>query len=90
MKDRLIELLKAHCLLTLNLTDCTAPDETDCADCLADHLLANGVIVPPFTIGQTTYIVDFFQMKSLRVHIREWIAVNSKTFSLHEKKQNRR
>ena len=50
MKDRLIELLQS------------VPTDyygNISIERVADHLLANGVIVPPFVIGQTTYIIDY-------------------------------
>ena len=61
MRDRLIELHKQAKLMCV---------ETNCKDCvgwgqgvfcfchmLADHLLANGVIVPPCKVGDTVYHV---------------------------------
>ena len=62
MRDRLIELQKQAKLIC---------SETNCKDCvgygqgwhcfhhlLADHLLANGVIVPPCKVGDTVYYLD--------------------------------
>ncbi len=50
-RDRLIELLKPHVSGTACLCESGSCELTSCRDCkarrLADHLLANGVIVPP-------------------------------------------
>lgn len=48
MRDRLIELLAESAMKGnyLNLQN------------VADHLLANGVIVPPCKVGDTVYIID--------------------------------
>lgn len=56
-RTQLIELLKAHCLLRIDSTDCTASEETECADCLADHLIAHNVTIPPVSVGQTIYLI---------------------------------
>ena len=50
-RDRLIELLQS--VPTNHYGDISVA-------AVADHLLANCVIVPPFTVGQTIYIVDYF------------------------------
>ena len=63
MRDRLIELL--------NEADKKCDDTKHCWDCVghgkgmycvnhltADHLLANGVIVPPCKVGETIYFAD--------------------------------
>lgn len=56
MRNKLIDLMRQHCLLQLKLTECTATAETSCAECLADHLLTNGVILPPCCkVGDTVY-----------------------------------
>lgn len=52
MRDRLIELLGAFPVWHSTLKDTWMPEAVDR---LADHLLANGVIVPPVKIGQTVY-----------------------------------
>lgn len=49
MKEKLIELLEAECGFSRYMTD----DER--REKLADHLLANGVVVLPFPIGTTYY-----------------------------------
>jgi hypothetical protein len=53
MRDKLLELIRQHCLLQLKLTECTATAETSCDECLTDHLIANGVIVPPCKVGDS-------------------------------------
>lgn len=50
MRDRLTELLEAECGFSRYMTD----DERRAK--LADHLLANGVIVPPCKVGQMVYM----------------------------------
>lgn len=63
MRDRLIELIKEG----EDITPCAFDPECDCndkscGDCqrkaIADHLLANGVIVPPCKVGDTVYEVS--------------------------------
>ena len=63
MRDRLIELLnnfKYECLMSCK--DGFITKKESCDDCvidqLADHILANGVIVPPCKVGDTVYAVD--------------------------------
>lgn len=54
-RDRLIELIEQHCLARLDALECTADKDIECSECLAEHLLSNGVIVPPCKVGQTVY-----------------------------------
>lgn len=54
MKDRLIELLED----TLHEWECDVQTET--LSQIADHLLANGVIVPPCKVGNKLYRVNQF------------------------------
>ncbi len=72
MKDRLIELLRAEipteCDKHENCIGCPYEfDEESCiaslAAATADHLLANGVIVPPVKLGQTVYYIVIFMGK---------------------------
>ena len=63
MRDRLIELVskaREKCNLT-SCCDCEYRDDetlTNCYSCLiADHLIENGVIVPPVKMRDTVYIV---------------------------------
>ena len=62
MRDRLIELVskaREKCNLT-NCCDCEYRDAEPLTNCysylIADHLLANGVIVPPCKVGDTVWI----------------------------------
>lgn len=55
MKDRLIELLEYFPVWHSTLKDRWLPEAIKR---LADHLLANGVIVPPCKVGDTVYVVD--------------------------------
>lgn len=57
MKERLVELLKEHCVLRQDVSDCTNRKTDDCPECLADYLIANGVIVPPCKVGDTVYAI---------------------------------
>lgn len=51
MRDRLIELLEA----TLEDWECDVSDKTILE--IAEHLLANGVIVPPCEVGEHIYVI---------------------------------
>ena len=51
MRDRLIELTKASLIKHINKS-------CKLAENIADDLLAEGVIVPPFKIGQTVYVME--------------------------------
>ena len=59
MKDRLIELMQGY---TVNMPCERAK--------LADHLIANGVIVPPVKVGQTVYAVDYQKRKVTEIDVR--------------------
>lgn len=68
MRDRLIELIKQdNCISPFSCSDkCKYVDLDDCHSArLADHLLANGVVVPPCKVGDTLYVIS--QMKDKRV-----------------------
>lgn len=64
MKDRLIEILKQFttedCKITHQCGYCDYGELVVCASAVADHLLANGVIVPPVKVGQTVYDASEF------------------------------
>lgn len=60
MKDRLIELLKTSGM----------SEEFTTVEEVSDHLIANGVIVPPVKVGQTVY--------SLYPKEKHWDALNRK------------
>jgi hypothetical protein len=51
MRDRLIELLYEA---NEKFADCDCSDD-EAVEILSDHLLANGVIVPPCKVGDTVY-----------------------------------
>ena len=53
MRDRLIELLSEGSDKVLSIPHISY----DGAVAIADHLLANGVIVPPCKVGQTVYVL---------------------------------
>ncbi len=76
MRDRLIELLNKQSCPSPLLCDknCKYADlETCYAERVADHLLSNGVIVPPCKVGDTVYcIVEGFD-KVMEGHIRQFI-----------------
>jgi hypothetical protein len=61
MRDRLIEILKRFCTDDCKITHqcgyCDFGDLTVCPSAVADHLLANGVIVPSVKVGQTVYSI---------------------------------
>ena len=64
-RDRLIELLNEAediCDGTFDCDECEYnPSDNNCrCELTADHLLANGVIVPPCKVGQTIYYADDF------------------------------
>lgn len=57
-RDRLIELIKQSDII------CDNCPEYDCswwAEQCADHLIANGVIVPPIKLGQICYEIDSYR-----------------------------
>ena len=56
-RDRLIELLDGFVFGTQIAVNSVEWDSTKVKE-LTDHLLANGVIVPPCKVGDTVYIVD--------------------------------
>ena len=55
MRDRLIKLLGEHCSVGYETNECTNPFTDDCAECLADYILADGWIRPPYEIGTKVY-----------------------------------
>ena len=61
MRDRLIELIKHdNCISPATCSSkCKYVDLDDChSERLADHLLANGVIVPPCKVGDVVYVIE--------------------------------
>ena len=61
MKDRLIELLED----TLHEWECDVQTKT--LSQIADHLLSNGVIVPPCKVGDTVYQIDAERVYEFKV-----------------------
>ena len=64
MRDRLVELMnfvqcKAECCSALDGGRCGDLDNLDrCQiETIADHLIANGVVVPPCKVGDTVYCI---------------------------------
>ena len=66
MRDRLVELLRAdmrnECDKHEDCLDCPYYNDEDAcyehlATVCADHLIANGVIVPPCKVGDTVYMI---------------------------------
>lgn len=72
MKDRLIEILKQFttedCKITHQCGYCDYGELVVCASAVAEHLLANGVIVPPVKVGQTVYVVNRYYGGLWRIH----------------------
>lgn len=54
-RERLIELLRRSEILC---DDCGPYGNTYCTEAIADHLLANGVILPPCKVGDTVYSIE--------------------------------
>jgi hypothetical protein len=66
MRGRLIELIQR-----LALSDEPCPEGLfEWADTIADHLLSEGVIVPPCKVGDITYIFDYEVNNHLEVKFR--------------------
>ena len=70
MRDRLIKLIiNADTYDSYECKLCTKDDDAcDCcyAEKLADHLLANGVIVPPCKVGDTVHYIEGAYYNSIR------------------------
>ena len=64
-RDRLIELLED----TLHEWECDVQSET--LTQIAEHLLENGVIVPPCDIGQTVYTRYGYSFKIEKIEVLE-------------------
>ena len=72
MRDRLIELLQNFADGTVTGNG-TIVDGTKVDD-VADHLLANGVIVPPCKVGDTLYVISHMKDKKVLPFINEYEA----------------
>lgn len=81
MRDRLIALLQD----TFNYTKGVCIDFDEAVEINADHLLANGVIVPPCKVGDSVFIIDDYDCDPYVIAVRvdgiksdqlgEWIVV---------------
>lgn len=79
-RKRLIELLlKSDPLHERDLDDDLVDGEVEA---IADHLLANGVIVPPCKIGDTVYVLSQKSIQEYTVHAIE-INENSTTIKCY-------
>ena len=77
-KNRLIELLED----TLHEWECDVQTET--LSQIADHLLANGVIVPPCKVGDTVYVLSQGQGLCMR-----WNVYEGKVVDIHLNRHNK-
>lgn len=75
MRDRLIELHKQTKLICteINCKDCVGWGQGLFCFChlLADHLLANGVIVPPYKCGTVVYVLRSKTSNGKNLYMRE-------------------
>ena len=69
MRDRLIELLEATVYENIEPDDGFVGFDVSC-DKIADHLLSNGVIVPPCKVGDTVYYIEGAYYNSQRLTVR--------------------
>ena len=82
MKDRLIELLRqgeAKCAETKTCNKCEQYGRgSDCQrNLIADHLIANGVIVPPVKVAQTVWFIrDKYHNKIEETNVEKVIVKN--------------
>ena len=81
MRDRLIDILKKFttdsCRVTHQCGYCDYGDLVVCASAVAEHILKNGVIVPPCNIGDTLYYPVFATNRVLLYKVIS-IKLNSK------------
>ena len=80
MRDRLIELLKD----TFNYTKGVCIDFDEAVEINADHLIANGVIVPPCKVGDMVYVISQGQGFNCR-----WGVYEGKVTDIHIDKYNK-
>ena len=72
MRERLIELIRQKsCVYVPCDNECGGCKNTemydDSIDSLADHLLSNGVIVPPCKVGDTVYVINDWEVEKTTV-----------------------
>lgn len=68
MRDRLIKLILNTPVLKFPSGSRAQGKTYQTAQNVADHLLANGVIVPPVSVGQTVYVVNRYYGGLWRIH----------------------
>ena len=95
MRDRLVELIskaRAECDST-SCFQCEYQDKEMPKDCvprlIADHLLANGVIVPPYRCGTVVYVVRSQTSNGKNLYMRKeridhYRMFNNGTFMIFE------
>ena len=95
MRDRLVELIskaRAECAST-SCFQCEYQDKEMPKDCvprlIADHLLANGVIVPPYRCGTVVYVVRSQTSNGKNLYMRKeridhYRMFNNGTFMIFE------
>lgn len=82
-RDRLIELLDGFVFGTQIAVNSVEWDSTKVKE-LTDHLLANGVIVPPCKVGDTVYMIFENEIRELRVISLSYLFSSSfNHFNLH-------
>lgn len=75
MRDRLVELMLDKSIFDNQVCDlCTKDDycERCGAECIADDLIENGVVVPPCKVGDRVYSINAGDKKTLKI----WIEPN--------------
>lgn len=70
MRDRLIELILNTPVLKFPSGSRAQGKTYQTAQNVADHLLANGVIVPPCKVGDTVCAVDYQKRKVTEIEVR--------------------
>ena len=75
MRERLIELILA-CDMENEVLVCfkERPKNRQAAEIIADHLLANGVIVPPCKVGDEIWVVEYEDDEPVDVSCVQFLA----------------
>ena len=83
MRDRLIELVCEATQEDNCVAHCNYPPCNKCKS-IADHLLANGVIVPPCKVGDTLWYLDYGLPKCFivpeKVIVQDIVLLNNTMF----------
>ena len=74
MKDRLIELLRNAPKTDTVYGNIKLSKPVQTLQTIADHLLANGVIVPPCKVGDTLYVISQMRDKRILPFVNEYEA----------------